>query len=401
MHSSTGKVIFSRDFLLSFFSFFFLWISFDFFILFPLFILQNGGNSVDVGIQTALFLFPSVLVRPLAGWLIDRIGRLKILWAGSILMVLTSFAFLFLSRTYDEMKYLMAGILFLRGSAFAAFYTAFFTYIADLSSPQNRARVIGYFGISGLAAHGCAPRTAELVLQYWNFKGFFIASGVLALVSVVISAFLKEKTSFGRSDEGGLQILKKVTLSRRNLIFLPGAFFFGYILASFNTFGAAYFQAINAGSAGYFFLMYGGFAAGVRALLGGLADRFTRWKLISFFFALLGAGVCLIIMQNVPGFYLISAALCGTAHGILFPSMSAMSVDAHPARYRGIVTSVFTGAIELGFSLGSYLLGVVIAVADFTTMFLSVAAVGFIFAAYAGIARLLDLSRETSEKMLT
>jgi MFS family permease len=333
--------------------------------------------------------------------LIDRIGRLKILWAGSIVMVLTSFAFLLLSGTYQQMKYWMACILFLRGSAFAAFYTAFFTYIADLSSPENRARIIGYFGISGLAAHGCAPRTAELVLQHWGFMGFFVASALLALLSVLISAFLKEKMSFGRSEEGGLQMLKNVTFSRANLVFLPGAFFFGYILASFNTFGAAYFQAIHAGSAGYFFLMYGGCAAGVRALLGGLADRFTRWKLITFFFALLGAGVCFLIMRNLPAFYLLSAALCGTAHGILFPSMSAMAVDAHPAKYRGLVTSVYTGAIELGFSLGSYLLGVVIAIADFNSMFLSVAAVGFAFSIYVWIAGFLNLSRETSEKMLT
>jgi MFS family permease len=238
-------------------------------------------------------------------------------------------------------------------------------------------------------------------LKYANFRGFFIASGLLSLLSVFISAFLKERMSFGKSDEGGLEIVKKVTFSRRNLIFLPGAFVFGYVLASFNTFGAAYFQAIGKGSAGYYFLTYGSFAAGVRAILGGMADRFTRWKLISIFFALLGLGVCLITLQHISGFFLIAAALCGSAHGILYPSMNAMSVDAHPARYRGVVTSVFTGMIELGFSLGSYLLGVLIAVADFTTMFLSVAFVSFLFAGYAWAAGILDFTREKGEKLLT
>ena len=36
-----------------------------------------------------------------------------------------------------------------------------------------------------------------------------------------------------------------------------------------------------------------------------------------------------------------------------------------------MVTSVFTGAIELGFAIGSYLQGIIIAVSGFPVMFLS------------------------------
>src|SRR3990172_5383646 len=162
--TSTGDVLLSRSFLLAFFSFFFLWISFDFFILFPLFILQKGGDSVDVGIQTAIFFLPSVSIRPIAGWLTDRLGRLKVLWFGSFLMVVTAFAFLLLRGDYKTIKVWMALILLLRGAAFAAFNVAFFTYVVDLSSKENRARVIGLFGVSGLVADGLAPRIAEIVL---------------------------------------------------------------------------------------------------------------------------------------------------------------------------------------------------------------------------------------------
>src|SRR5262249_25898233 len=96
----TSSVLLSRSFLLSFWSFFPLWISFDFFILFPLFILKNGGNSVDVGIQEAIFFFPSVIMRPFAGMLVDRIGRVRVLWFGSFLMILTALSFLLLHGTY-------------------------------------------------------------------------------------------------------------------------------------------------------------------------------------------------------------------------------------------------------------------------------------------------------------
>ena len=84
-----------------------------------------------------------------------------------------------------------------------------------------------------------------------------------------------------------------------------------------------------------------------------------------------------------PEIYLVGASLCGAAHGILFPTLGAMAVDAHPAEHRGLVTSVFTGTLELGFSLGSYLLGVIVSAAGFANMFLTAFAAALLFAIYS------------------
>jgi MFS family permease len=378
---SHRNVFLSRSFLLSFFSFFFLWISFDFFILFPLFILQNGGDSVDVGLQTFIFFFPAVLMRPIAGWLTDRIGRLRVLWFGSTLMVVTAFAFLLIHGSYDEIKYWMGITLFLRGIAFAAFYTAFFTYIIDLSSVQNRGRVIGMFGVSGLVAHGLAPWVGERVLEQYGFPGFFASSGVLSLISLIISSILKEKHVVAKFEEGGWSIIKNVTFSSRNLIILPGAFVFGFVVASYNTFGAPYFTQVGV-TTGSFFLAYGLTAGTVRVIFGGAADRYERWKLVSIFFALQASGLLMLLLEPVRSFYLVAGAVSGAAHGILFPSLSAMAIDAHPQKFRGVVASVFTGMMELGFSVGSYLLGVVVAIGGFRIMFVTTVAVGILYACY-------------------
>ena len=383
MVSSQENVFLSRSFIFSFLSFFFLWISFDFFILFPLFILKKGGDSVDVGIQTFIFFFPAVLMRPVAGWLTDRIGRLRVLWFGSTLMVSTAFSFLLLKGSYVEMKHWMALIMFLRGISFAAFYTAFFTYIVDLSSSVNRGRVIGMFGVSGLVAHGVAPWLGERVLARFDFAGFFFVSGVLSLISLLISTALKEKHRIAEPRESGFQTMMSVTFTRRNRIILPGAFVFGYVVASFNTFGAPYFEASGGGAtAGQFFLAYGLTAGVVRIIFGGVADRYQRSKLIGIFSILQGAGLSFLLLEPVSRFYLLAGAVAGGAHGILFPSLSAMAIDAHPQHVRGVVASIFTGVIELGFSTGSYLLGVVVAISGYKTMFASAVGMAFVFAFY-------------------
>lgn len=375
-----GSVLLSRNFLLTFASFFFVWISFDFVILYPLFILKIGGNSVDVGTQMAIFIIASVLLRPLAGWLSDRFGRLKVLWIGALLMVVSSFAFLFLSGNYQEVKWFMALMFFVRGSAFAAFYTAFFAYVADMTVPENRMRILGLFGLSGLIGHALAPKLGEITMHTYGFDGVFILGGILAIVGVAISATLRETRVGQAHADAGWTIFLNVTFSRRNLIFLPGAFVFGYVVSCFDTFVGPFYQQIGIGSIGSFFLVYGFSAGIVRVTLGSRADKYTRWKLVSLFSAFLAIGVGIITIQPVQYFSLVAAAICGGAHGILFPSLTAMAIDAHPAEVRGMVTSVFTGAIELGFAIGSYVQGILIAVAGYTVMFLSGTVVAILFA---------------------
>ena len=130
-------------------------------------------------------------------------------------------------------------------------------------------------------------------------------------------------------------------------------------------------------------------------------DRFERWKLIAIFFLLEAAGVSLIAVEPVAVFGYLGAVLCGIAHSALFPTMTAMAVDSHPPQYRGVVTSVFTAMIELGFSLGSYLLGVVVAYAGYKDMFVCAALLGAIFSAYAAMVGLRQGSYAVSRRFDT
>lgn len=390
---TANNILRSRNFQISFWSFFFLWISFDFFILFPLFILRRGGDTVDVGIQEAIFFLPSVLIRPVAGWFTDHIGRLKTLWTGSALMIVTAFSFLLLHGNYDQIKWYVALILFLRGTSFAAFYTGFFTFAADLSRAENRLRVIGMFGISGLVGHGLAPWIGQKTLDQFDFFGFFLISGLLSLLSLIISAFLKEERAIQRTGHTGIAIVKMVTFSRRNVIIIPAAFVFGYAIASFNTFGAPYFEFWPGAKVGNFFLTYGLTAGLIRLLLVNVADKFPRWLLVLVFFTVQAIGVSLIVIHPVERFYLVSAACCGIAHGVLFPTLTAMAIDAHPQEFRGMVTSVFTAVMDLGFSFGSYIQGVIIKFTSYPFMFLSTAVLGGFFSVYLLFVRFLQKNK--------
>ena len=136
---------------------------------------------------------------------------------------------------------------------------------------------------------------------------------------------------------------------------------------------------------GTFFLVYGLCAGAFRILLGGLVDRYPRWALITIFSLIQGIGIGIIVLQPIQYVYLVTAVCCGIAHAFLYPSLTAIAIDAHPEN-RGVVTSIFTAVIELGFSLGSYVLGWVIAMYSFHAMFLSCTVLATVFAAYVWIS---------------
>jgi predicted MFS family arabinose efflux permease len=124
----------------------------------------------------------------------------------------------------------------------------------------------------------------------------------------------------------------------------------------------------------------------IRIAFGGFADRYPKWLLVTIFFALQAIGVILIICNPVQIYYLIAAAFAGAAHGILFPTMTAMAVEAHPPENRGLVTSVFTGTMELGFSIGSYIFGVAVSMLGYPGMFMIAASCSALFAVYIVVA---------------
>jgi MFS family permease len=66
-----------------------------------------------------------------------------------------------------------------------------------------------------------------------------------------------------------------------------------------------------------------------------------------------------------------------------------MAIDLHPQKYRGVVTSVFTGSMELGFSVGSYLLGIIVAIGGYRVMFLSAVAFAVSFGCLVAIVKML------------
>src|SRR5512145_2622911 len=98
------------------------------FLLFPLYIRALGGDELTIGLVLGTGLGASVLVRPLVGTLLDRLGRRQVLVWGTLAAAASFPPFLVLEDVGPGLYLLGAVHLVAAGALFAGY----FTYVADL-----------------------------------------------------------------------------------------------------------------------------------------------------------------------------------------------------------------------------------------------------------------------------
>ncbi len=147
----------------------------------PVYIRELGASISDIGVFfTVSMVFPLV-VKVFGGWLADSVGRLRIIFAGSVAGVLT-FAAYALAPTWQSA--LIAPALMAVTSALTI--PAYFAYIADIAPPQTRGRMYGVSQTVYRAAGVIAPPVGGLIGASLGYRVMFASSTVIFGISAVI-----------------------------------------------------------------------------------------------------------------------------------------------------------------------------------------------------------------------
>ena len=101
--------------------------SFSMFFLFPLFVLNHGGNEVDIGVIMGAFTLASVVCRPWISEMIDRLGRKKSYTVGCLKMSVLPLAYLTFQGDLTAFYLPLLGVRIIHGMGFAICLTAAFT----------------------------------------------------------------------------------------------------------------------------------------------------------------------------------------------------------------------------------------------------------------------------------
>lgn len=336
------------------------------FIFLPAFLFRLELREGEIGLLMATGTLVSVFLKPVTGVAVDRYGRTAFLAAGAFLACASTLPWLFVSRPGAHLFALRV----FQGAAYSFFATASYAYIAACAPPERRGEALGVFGLSFFLPTAVGGAIGEWLIGRAGFFGLFLSSAAIAFLSGLFPLAIREPLKRGNSSFSSLWAF----LTRPYFIPNTAGFLFGTAYGSIFTFLPIFLFLRKVGSLGLFVLVYALSVIATRTLARTLTDRIPRERVSLVSLLLLSCGIFAIpSLRGAAGLSFV-AAVTGTGHGFLFPSLSALVLDRAGPKHGSIAMAMFTGAFDMGLVIGSAAFGFVAERHGYRAMFSSAAA---------------------------
>jgi MFS family permease len=353
-------------------------LSFLLFIHLPSYLSDLGADEAEIGLIIGLTAVAAIAIRPWLGRVMDTRGRRPVVLAGGALNAVVALLYLTVS-SLGPWLYL---IRILHGFAIGSVFTSLFTYGADLVPIRRRTEGLALFGVSGLLPIALGGIIGDLVLAGSSFTALFVTSAAFAVLGFLITLPLREATELlgpGVAHGGFLKAVWQPSL----LPIWAVTAAFATALAGYFTFLRTFVDETGIGSVGLFFACYAGTAITLRVVAAWLPERIGRKRVLFPAFGALVAGFLVLARATGSVDIAIAGVLCGGGHGYAFPILMGFSVDRATPGERGSAVAFYTALFDVGTLVGGPVLGWIIEVAGYSTMyfvagtFLAAAAAGF------------------------
>jgi MFS family permease len=369
----TQKIL-SRDFVLSFFAQFAF--SSVFYILIPtipIYLSNLGAKEAEIGVLVGAFSVSSLVLRPLVGRALLKIPERSFMIAGALFYISSSIAYLFAPPFWPFLA-----VRVFHGIGLAFFSTASFTLVANIIPETNRGQIISYYYLSINFAFALAPYFGMLLINRFNFpfnfKILFLACTGLSLCCLFITLKLKKTSGFPIAD---LSSEKQAFLSRGAIPPAIIAFLITITWGALTAFFPLYALRKGVDNPGLFFAAFAITLILVRGLGGRILDIYSREKVIlPCLFNLIISMPILAFSSTLPMFILV-AIIWGIGSAFLYPSLLAYTID-RAGSSRGPAMGTFTALTDLGAGMGAVIMGIIVQLTDYPTMFLCLAFTGVI-----------------------
>lgn len=348
--------LYSRPFILISIANFFVICNLSSFFLFPLFINAHGGSKSDIGILMAAMMISSILMRPWISQLVDRFGRKKSYFLGTLIMTIMPVVYLLFDGPLSNFYTPLFAIRIVHGMGVALCFTASFTYVADISPPQRLNEGLGMFGMTALVGMAVGPSISEPIIHNLGFGAFFSMVSMLGAIALVLQLFLPETyvlQSFQNKQISFFSVLKRRKIFSIALVTM----FFGIGIAAQAGFVSPYVEDLKLPNVSVFFATYSMAAILTRFFGVRIADRVGEQKIIPFALAINALGYLSLTVVKNSWLLIFSGIITGCGHGLLFPCLNSLAIRDEPVHIRGKINGVFTGGLDSGLFIGSIFLG--------------------------------------------
>ena len=162
----------------------------------PLYADTLGVTAAQIGLVVSAFGLARFLTNMPSAVISDRFGRRSILIGGALIAALGNV----LSGFAPSLEILIV-YRFIAGIGSAAFITGAVIFIADISEPTNRGRLMSVFQGAFLIGITLGPAVGGLIAEVGGIRAPFIAIGVVSLISAVWAFLRVPETRWSKRDE--------------------------------------------------------------------------------------------------------------------------------------------------------------------------------------------------------
>ncbi|KAA9026954.1 MFS transporter [Niallia endozanthoxylica] len=333
------------------------------------------ASQSEAGLASSIFVLGAVIVRPVAGRMIERVGKKRLLLFGLSL-------FLIMMLLYFPINSLPLLLLirFIHGFAFGIATTATGTIAADIIPMSRRGEGMGYFATSVNLAMAVGPFLGLFISQNFNHSVIFVVTTFFSVIAIIATLFLhipkvntetkptQMKKGFHPSD-----YFEKSTIPIAILVAI-----FGFAYSSILSFLSTYAEEIHlADAASFFFVMYAVFLLLTRPFTGKWYDLKGENKIIYPSIFLFGLGIIILSQAQHGITLLIAGAVIGIGFGTFQSSAQTVAVNLAPRNRIGLATSTFFVFYDFGIGVGPFLLGFILPLIGFRSLYMSMAAIVF------------------------
>lgn len=325
------------------------------FSIVPLYIVERGGDSFAVGLQTTLFAVSSVLLRFVFGPVADLRGRRFALALGAF-----AFATGHLGIWLSPNLWVMGAARVYQAIGMASYLSAASSFVADLAPERHRGASIGVYRMVLTTAMMIGPLLGNELVSSYGFGAFFLTMSGMSFCAMVLVLTLSNPTV--HHDGAGDRIAPRDVL---RLLAEPAlrAPYLGILIISIGggiilTYLTLYADGVVARPAAYFTVFAAAGAAGALAV-GALSDRFGRRAMVvpGLLTMALGVSVLWRLTDGPVAVLAVSGALAGFGYNGGLSLFVSWVVDAAAPRLRATALALQESGIDSGFAVGIFFFG--------------------------------------------
>ena len=324
-----------------------------------------GGDLRQVGIVMGFGAGVGLVLRPWMAQWINRIGA-RAMWAFGLAVFGTGSLANLAIVDIGPLIFVVRSSLIL-GAAIV--FASGLTYITQSTPSDRRTEAIGIFGIGGFIGMLIGPFIGDLFLaerERGNFGILFVVAAIANLLPAIGIYFLRPTSGERTNSSTRLKYFIATTWLHWPGMILLVDLAFGVCMAGPFIFVASFIDQASlkiegVSVIGLFFLFYAGIGITLRLTLRRLPDRVGSRKVLLAGMLFMSAGMfCFALVDSANTWRIIlPALLTGTGHGLMFHTMTSLTLENFPHAVRGSGSALALMMLDLGTIVGAPVLGLI------------------------------------------